>query len=243
MRLFAIASMCLTVQSTRSPGDGCCVDTMNGFSLTQSYPLHYDSLFDSIPEGAQCEDEISGTEAIQREGNAYQSFSANCLMDDGITTYRSVDWNFANGSSGSGTIIYYANGTVEAACSMSTQLKNSMKDGSCIGPKYDDNMVFVGNVTYGSLTAERYAMKPGWTKNVFVDVDVDNGCIPITSAMVSGTTIVPLTITNYNNSDPPESLFVIPQECFQHGSKATAPVTHPRGFLGSLKPMRTSSVV
>lgn len=234
MRLFVIASICSTVQSTRSPGDGCCVDNSNGFTLTQAYPLKYDDVFDSIPEGAQCDDEISGTEAIQREGNMYQSFSANCMVEDGITTYRSVDWNLVNGSSGSSSIIYHANGTVEANCRMSTQLRSS-SDSMCIGPKYDDDFVFEGNVTYGSLKAERYRAQQGWMRNSFMDVDVDNGCIPIRMGR--------MTITNYDNSDPPESLFVIPPECFQHGAKATGPVTHLKGFLGSLKPMRSSSVV
>lgn len=251
MRLFAVASICLTVQSMRSPGDGCCWGNpnphghlTNGFSLTQSYPLHLDEVYDSIPEGVRCEEEISGTEAVQREGSMYQSFSANCMMDQDITTYRSVDWNLANGSYGSASIIYYANGTVEADCRMG--ILSSSDNPGCFGPKSDDDTVFVGNVSYGSLQAERYKINNaeckynkaqcGWMKNAFLDIDVDNGCIPIRMG--------PMTVTNFVNADPPDSLFVIPHECtgFQHGATATSPVTHPKGFLRFLKPVRTSVV-
>lgn len=220
------------------------MDVSNGFSLTTSYSLRHDTVFNFIPEGAQCEDDISGTEAYQAEGNMHQSFSANCLVeprnDNAVTTYRSVDWDLVNGSFGRASIIYHANGTVEAYCDM-YQLKSAgdPHGDNCFGPKYDDGMVFDGIVTYGSLSVERYRytdpQQGGWMRNAPIDIDVDNGCLPIRMG--------PQAVTNFVSSDPPESLFAIPPECFQHGAKTTGPVTHPKGVLWSLKAMRSSAVV
>jgi hypothetical protein len=221
------------------------MDVSNGFTVTQFYSLKDDSVWDSIPEWQRelCEDDISGTEAVQAGGNMAQSFSANCLVephnDHAVTTYRSASWNLMNGSAGSASIIYHANGTVEATCDM-YQLKSSSDPASnCFGPKYHDDMVFDGTVTYGSLKVERYRItdphQGGWMRNAPIDIDVDNGCLPIRSG--------PIGLTNFVNSDPPDSLFAIPPECFQHGAKTSGPVRHPKGILWSLKAMRRSSVV
>jgi len=234
--LVAIASMCLTAHSTRTPGGGCCVNTLNGFSLTQMYPVQLDEVDAKIPEGAECDPEISGTEAISSDGKMVQDMSANCYLSSGVTTYRSVDLNLPNGTSLNAVFVYHPNGTVEADCGLTTRLGQSSQDAWCYGPDYHADQKFDGTVTYGSLVAERYALHSLTPQpQAFMDVDVENGCIPI---RMPG-----FTITNYVNSDPAESLFAIPQECFQQGAKAVGPVKQIKSILPSLKTMRSSSVV
>lgn len=251
MRVFALASTCLTVQSTRSPGDGCCMDTppAGGWWFNHTFPfvrLGPYPMFQNVPDGVDCDEEVTGVEAVRCDGEGgncieddavqslYRSYYGNCIEDDGVTTYRYFDLDLSNGTSISANIIYHADGTVEANCGLLTRLASPQDNLMCFGPKYDEDQVFEGIVSYGGVKAERYLSTRSQGEH-FWDIDVDNGCIPFR--------VGPITMTNFVNSAPPASLFAIPPECFQQGLKATGPVANPKGFLSSLKTMRVSSVV
>lgn len=232
--LIAIASMCLTVHSVRSPPGGCCVDLGDGgWSLTQTYPLSEDEVYDQLPANADCGEEISGVQAASADGKAVQDMSVHCSLEyNELVTVRSLDLLLPNGTDLWSMIIYHPNGTVEADCHFgSPPSQQSSQEDSCIGPNYHDEDEFVGFVTYGSLVAERYGNSrvPG----AYVDLDADHGCIPIKS--------MEFTITNWSIEEPAESLFAIPPECFQQGAKAAVPVKHTKRVLPFQR--RSSSVV
>lgn len=250
MRLFALASICLTVQSTRSPGDGCCMTRpAGGWWFNHTIPFAFG--IENAPDGADCDLEAGGVEATRCDGEGgscdeasqsfYRSYYGNCREDDDkVATYLYFDLDLSNGTSISANIIYHSDGTIEADCGLSTRLASSLLQESdmCMGPKYNEDQVFEGIVSYGSVKAERYSSgRRGsrWMSNDVIDVDADNGCIPIRMS--------PFTITNWVNSAPPASLFTIPPECLQQGIKATGPVRNSNGFLSSLNAMRGSSVV
>jgi len=217
--LITIASICLTVQSARSPGDGCCQDVSGGFSSSLREPrsLRFD---DRIPEGAQCDLDWSGTQAVSAAGDVIQDVSVNCVVQDGITNYRSVGLSTASTNLGA-RITTHPNGTIEADCNFDSKLTG--RAGTlCVGPKYHACFEFVGIVTYGSLKAERYSCleynsKDQKQSDGFIDLDVENGCIPIWQEA--------FMITNYVASDPAQSVFAIPQECFQPTNPTTLPTT------------------
>jgi len=178
---------------------------------------------------------MGGIEAISADGQKMlQDMSATCIERDPaeVTRYRSVNLILPDGGVDA-TIIYYGNGTVEANCdgSLGRRLQAPSPDDNCFGPKYHDNQPFLGNVSYGSLRTERYGNTLS-DLSIYIDVDVDNGCLPIKST--------PFTITNFDSSPPADSLFVIPPECSQQSAKASRPVTHPKSALGA---MRRSVVV
>lgn len=218
-----IASICLTVHSAKSPGGGCCM-TSNGFSLTQTYPVQDDDMYDRIPSGADCDPEISGTQAQSADGKAVQDMSVHCEIDRDLARVRTLDLILPNGTNMFGIIIYHTNGTIDAECVFGPPLikHSSQEESYCFGPDYHADHKFAGTVTYGSLIAERYAVAPR-APGAYIDLDVDHGCIPIR--------MLELTITNVVNSDPAESLFAIPPECFQQGAKIAGPVKHSKRIL------------
>jgi len=226
--LKVLACIRLTVQSTRSPGDGCCSDVSNGVSLLLSYPFHLDEMYEKIPEGADCDEETFGAEAISADGKMYQDNAAVCRTMNGPSTYRSVNLILNNGTLLDANIIYHPNGTVEADCAFDTRARPgpnpAQAEGpeNCYGPKHGDGQEYVGIFTYGSLKSERYRYG-----NAFLDLDVDNGCIPIRQG--------PMTFTNVFFDEPDEGFFAIPHECFQQGAKASGRVTRPKSFFRSLE--------
>jgi len=200
----------------------------NDVSLVQSYPFHLDEAYEKIPEGADCDEETFGAEAISADGKMYQDNAAVCRTMNGPSTYRSVNLILNNGTLLDANIIYHPNGTVEANCAFDARARpgpnpaQAQGSENCFGPKNDYPQEYVGIFTYGSLKAERYRFG-----NAFLDVDVDNGCLPIRQGSA--------TFTNMFLDDPDESLFAIPQECFQQGAKTNGPVTRPKSFFRSLQ--------
>jgi hypothetical protein len=157
---------------------------------------------------------MSGVEAISADGQMLQDMSATCIGDSGVTKYRSVNLILPDGGVDA-TIIYRPDGTVEANCGGPSGRKLQglsalSPNDNCFGPKYHDDMPFAGNVTYGSLRAERFTTTDS-SLDTYIDLDVDHGCIPIFTS--------PFSITNYDASAPDESLFVIPPECSQQSAK------------------------
>lgn len=234
--VITFASVCLTVHSANSPGEGCCFPEQ-GFSFHQSYPLQLDEIYDQITEmvdPSSCDLEMAGIEAISADGQKMlQDMSATCIdradYDTKITKFRSVNLNLPDGGVDA-TIIYHANGTVEANCDTALGRRLQAND-NCFGPKYHDSQPFLGNVSYGSLRTERFGNTLSGLRT-YIDLDVDNDCLPIR--------MTPFTITDFDAAAPSDSLFVIPPECSQQSVKASRPVTHPKSALGA---MRSSVVV
>lgn len=218
---------------------GCCMK-ISGASYNQSYPLQWDEVYEYVPEYAECVPDITGTSAIATDGKMLMDMSATCLLPEGPATFRSVDVNFLNGSSVHASIIYHENGTVEAHCNFEEGVKNSGPDDDCVGPDYHDDQEFDRTVTYGGFPAERFAIslyQDQSTKiSTFIDLDVANGCIPI---KIQG-----YTFTDYDASEPAESLFATPPECFQQGAQvAGAPKKHIKNALTAMRRPPVASVV
>merc|ERR1712048_1375909 len=203
-------------QQEYTPGQGCCLDaTTSDLTLTQSYALNLDDMYDDIPAGSHCEKEWVGLEAQLLNGNWVQDMRAACQVPDaGLVHFRSLSLDLANGTGVDAAIKYYANGTVDAKCDMGAHsLRNKGPTPYCVGPSYGD--IYVGAFTYGSAPVERYA-RPLYADplNGTLDFDVQNGCIPITILTPDGDQI---RINNYKLEHQvlPPGTFDIPPECFQ----------------------------
>jgi len=148
-------------------------------------------------------------------------------------TYQIGDRILASGIVARHRIITYSNGTVDAKCEKRQRMPrvdvwekyNDPWITQCMG----DHVVYDGVVSYGSLKVERYSdpmessMYIGF-KRGYLDVDVDNGCIPL----VQG----PFSFKNFNHSVPAEPLFAIPRECFKEPDTASSDAASYDTLLG-----------
>jgi len=228
MNFNLIASICITVQSTRIPGDGCCSDLTSFSSNVSTTPP---GQIPGVPEGARCDLEWIGTEVASTSQFKVDG-SVNCALQDGMANYRTVKILNKNGSPNFFAVITtHPNGTVEAKCDFSltqavlkhTVLSQTVHEQQCWGPKYEVHQTFVGGVTYGSkLKAERFITDGVESDEVHAtDVDVENGCVPIRQAIhYKGVVDGVITWTNHDFSEPAESQFEIPQECLKQSVTA-----------------------
>lgn len=245
-KLIAVFGVGLTVQSTKSPGEGCCLSLRNGYALNESWPSDWIGYDIIKPAGdwpdVVCDLHVDTFEAMSADGQkAFTDTSNRCSQADPaggpaeVYRYRSgtvmlpdssVDFLITHYESGP------KNGTFDCRLSEGRRLQAlSLDDDTCFGPKYHDDQPFVGSFRYGSLRAERFKITPSNAQafglTSFIDVDVDNGCLPIASP--------PYTFSNLDLSPPDDSLFTIPPECSQHSAKASGPVMHPKPFLWAMR--------
>jgi hypothetical protein len=176
-----------------------------------------------IPSGSQCDLEWTGVEAQLAEPGWIQDMRVACIFPDGeLVRLRSLNLMLSNGTTVNAGIKYHADGTADANCDLSTNavpLTRNLKgqaDDYCVGPAYDNITTYAGPFNYGSAPVERYTVPNADNPllNDTLDIDVQNGCIPVRVGRMS--------FNNYvleEHQVLPEGTFDIPQECFQQSGR------------------------
>ena len=210
----------LVVCSAVGPEDGCCLSPekmKTGVSFNISYSLMLDRLFERIPKekSSACQNEWRGYQVLDGHGKGNRHTEVRCesrevsaiiyksitVMGDG--TYFAIDYR-----NGTETCERVCNETDMGCEQWTDQWGQSPSTESCWTS--DSWYLYEGEVVFGSVKAVRYS--GAWDKkNVYADIDFENGCVPITLASTYGD--ANWHVTNFKFGAPSAHSFDIPESC------------------------------